>query len=29
LRAGKLRRGEWRYLTSGEVEQLKQGGASR
>lgn len=28
LRAGKLRRGEWRYLTSGEVEQLKQGGAS-
>lgn len=28
LRAGKLRRGEWRYLTTGEVEQLKQGGAS-
>ena len=28
LRAGRLRRGEWRYLTSVEVEQLKRGGAS-
>lgn len=27
LQAGRLRRGEWRYLTSNEVEQLRRGGA--
>lgn len=27
LRAGRLRRGEWRYLTADEVEQLRQAGA--
>ncbi len=28
LQVGRLRRGEWRYLTSGELEQLRRGGAS-